>query len=312
MSQQEANRIVRAAQRMRRSRGLLKVALPTAAALGAGAAVASGTIPGGANGTTITGCYADPAPNEDGFRPDILVNDVPEAPGTLRLIDPTLAKPAGVNEEPARECVKDETQITWNQSGPQGPQGPAGPQGAAGGQGAAGSAGSPGSPLIGGTSFGLTNNSGQTFLKIDGIDGESTDKQHKGDINIESFSLAAQGAIGSASTGAGAGKTSIQSFTITKALDKSSPALMQDAAAGTHIGGAELSFAHKSAGKEQTYLKYDFSNILISSISDGQSPGGAPTEQITFAFQKLQETLIGQNGKSIASVGWNVATNQKF
>ncbi|HEY3759319.1 MAG TPA: type VI secretion system tube protein Hcp [Solirubrobacteraceae bacterium] len=288
---------------MRRSRGLLKVALPTAAALGAGAAVAVGAIPGGADGKTITGCYA----NING----VYVNDIQEPYGALRVIDPSQrGEPNAVSDE--YECQRDETQITWNQEGPTGPQGPVGPQGSAGGQGAAGSAGSPGSPLIGGTSFGLTNNSGQTFLKLDGIAGESTDKQHKGEINIESFSLGAQGAIGSAGTGAGAGKTSIQSFTITKSLDKSSPALMQDAAAGTHIDSAELSFAHKSAGKEQTYLKYDFSNIVISSISDGQSPGGAPSEQVTFAFQKLQETLVGQNGKSIASIGWNVATNQKL
>jgi type VI secretion system secreted protein Hcp len=307
MSQQEANRIVRAAQRMRRSRGLLKVALPTAAALGAGAAVATGAIPGGADGKTITGCYA----NING----VYVNDIQEPYGALRVIDPSQrGEPNAVSDE--YECQRDETQITWNQEGPSGPQGPAGsqgpagPQGPAGGQGAAGSAGS---PLIGGTSFGLTNDSGHTFLKIDGIDGESTDKQHKDEINIESFSLGAQGAVGTgAGTGAGAGKTSIQSFTITKALDKSSPALMEDAAAGTRIGSAELSFARKSAGKEQTYLKYDFSNIVISSISDGKSPGGAPTEQVTFAFQKLQETLVGENGKSIASVGWNVATNQKF
>lgn len=309
MSQHEANRIVRAAHRMR-SRGLLRIALPTAAALGAGAVVASGAIPGGSDGTTITGCYANPPANEDGFRENILVSGVYEAPGTLRVIDPSLPKPAGTNEEPARECVAKETEITWNQKGP---AGPAGPQGPAGGQGASGQPGSPGSPLIGETTFGLTNDSGQTFLKIDGISGESTQKAYKEDINIQSFSLGAQAAIGAATGGAGAGKTTIQSFTITKSLDKSSPQLLQAAVAGTHIKSAELLFAHKAQGKVETYLKFDFSNVLVSSVSDGQSASKhAPVEQVTFTFQKIQETYVTPSGKSQGTVGWNVVANAKL
>lgn len=53
--------------------------------------------------------------------------------GTLRLIDRSVTY-----------CAKDETLVSWNQSGPagpQGPQGPAGPQGLQGEQGPAGPAG---------------------------------------------------------------------------------------------------------------------------------------------------------------------------
>ncbi len=58
MGVEEAGRIARAAERMRRSsRVPLKLLLPTAAALGAGAAVAVGSIPG--SGGTITGCYVN-------------------------------------------------------------------------------------------------------------------------------------------------------------------------------------------------------------------------------------------------------------
>ena len=56
MSAEEASRIARAVQRMKHSKRAVQIALPTAAALGAGAAVAVGSIPG--NDGTITGCYA--------------------------------------------------------------------------------------------------------------------------------------------------------------------------------------------------------------------------------------------------------------
>ena len=47
MSQDEANKIAREAQRRWRGHRMLTIALPTAAALGAGAAIAVGSIPGG-------------------------------------------------------------------------------------------------------------------------------------------------------------------------------------------------------------------------------------------------------------------------
>lgn len=198
MSAEEANRIVQAVQRMRHSRRALQIALPTAAALGAGAAVAVGSIPSGDG--TITGCYAGQhgavlTVNGDGV--------VTEPAGALRVIDPTntASNPAGAPPDPrVSSCdPQQETQITWNQKGPAGPQGVTGPQGPAGtsgGQGPAGGQGAPGAPLIGGTTFGIDGAAGgSTFLKLDGIEGESTQKDHKGEIVIESFSLSAQGGL---------------------------------------------------------------------------------------------------------------------
>jgi|ERR1700722_12562212 len=309
MSAEEASRIARAVQRMKHSKRAVQIALPTAAALGAGAAIAAGAIPG--SDGTITGCYN--SKTENGVPQDIVVNDVSEAPGALRVIDPslshTLTNPLGALPAPnlAAVCTEDETQITWNQKGPTGPQGPAGTIGTPGSQGA------PGTPLIGGTTFGVSGG-GSTFLKIDGIEGESTDKSHKDEIHIDSFSVSAQGSqnIGSQSSGAGAGKVNIQSFSITKTLDKSSPVLFQAAATGKHFKDAVLSFTRKAGGKEQTYLKFDFQNVLISSVQDGSSGAGQPTEQVTFAFTKVEESFIQPNGKTGATVNFNLSTNLKL
>jgi type VI secretion system secreted protein Hcp len=315
MSAEEASRIAQAVQRMKRSKRALQIALPTAAALGAGAAIAAGAIPG--SDGTITACYA--SRTEDGVPQDITIDDALEAPGTLRVIDPslphTLTQPgAGPTPNLAAVCLPDEeTQITWNQKGPAGPTGATGLQGPAGAGGAAGGQGAPGTPLIGGTTFGVSGG-GTTFLKLDGIAGAATEKDHKGEIPIGGFSVSAQGAqnIGSQSSGAGAGKVSIQSFSITKTLDKSSPLLFQAAATGQHFKEAVLSFTHKVGGKEQTYLKFDFQNVLISSVQDGGSGGGTPQEQVTFSFQKVAEAFIEPNGKTGATVNFNLSTNLKL
>ncbi len=301
---------------MKRSKRALQIALPTAAALGAGAAIAVGAIPGGDG--TITACYANPKPNEDGFQENVLVNGVYEPPGALRVIDSSLPSklPTGA-PNPGGVCVPGESTISWNEKGPAGPQGPTGPQGplgtagAPGGQGPAGGQGAPGSPLIGGTTFGLSGN-GNTFLKLDGIKGESTDKIHKGEIQIDGFALSAQGGAQASGGGGGAGKVTIQSFSITKTLDKSSPLLFQAAATGQHIKDATLSFARKAGGEQKTYLKFDFQNVLVSSVQDGASDKATPTEQVTFAFQKCKETFYDSKGRAGETVNVNVGNTLKL
>jgi type VI secretion system secreted protein Hcp len=290
MSREEANRIVRAAERMRRTRHLgLKVALPTAAAFGAGAAIAVGSI-GGA-GSTITGCYVTATnPTSDFFHY-----------GQLRVIDPSQPPTlpgGGPNERGA--CIDGELTISWNQQGPQGPPGARGPAGAPGAQGA------DGSDLVGQTSFGF-GHGGHTFLKLDGVKGEATQKDHKGEIDISSFSIGAGSGQGSSGR---AGKATFSSFTITKRIDKVSPSLFKAAATGQHFKHATVTFARKAGGKLHDYLEYKMTQALVSSIQDGTSGGGKPTEQISFGFAKIEEVVLGANGKPIQSIAIDLKTNK--
>lgn len=296
MSREEANRIVRAAERARRMRHAgLKLALPTAAALGAGAAFAIGAIPGGDG--TITGCYVtntDVVPGASRY-------------GELRVIDPSqpATLPSGGPNEQA-VCFNGEQTITWNQRGPQGPQGPQGPAGSAGAPGANGR------DLIGSTTFGF-DGTGGTFLKLDGIAGEATQKDHKDWIDLSSFSLGGGTARSSGGGGgSGAGKTTISSFTITKTLDKSSPLLFQAAVSGKHFKLANVSFAKKTRGKVRDYLVFKFDTVFVSSIQQGSGGGGgAAKEAVTFSFQKATESFLGPNGRPIQSVTINVGVDKK-
>src|SRR5215475_5550792 len=64
------------------------------------------------------------------------------------------------------------------------------------------------------------------FLKIEGIEGESTDKTHKNSIQVESFSFGeTQAGSASHGSGGGAGKVQMQDFHFVKKLDRASPSL---------------------------------------------------------------------------------------
>ena len=71
------------------------------------------------------------------------------------------------------------------------------------------------------------------FLEIDGIKGESKDKDHKNWINVSSFSWGMTNTPAAGGGGAGAGKVSFHDFHFVAKLSKASPQLLAAAAGGT-------------------------------------------------------------------------------
>jgi type VI secretion system secreted protein Hcp len=67
------------------------------------------------------------------------------------------------------------------------------------------------------------------YLKIDGVEGESTHKDHKDWLDTTAVS------IGSPSTGAAARKVTFTPFTITRKIDKASARIAQASATGAHL-----------------------------------------------------------------------------
>ena len=127
------------------------------------------------------------------------------------------------------------------------------------------------------------------FLKIDNIPGESMDKTHKGEIEIESWSWGAtQTGTASRGGGLGAGKVEMSDFSLVKNVDKASPSLMLACAQGDHIKSASL--VCRKAGKEQQeYLKITFSDLMVSSFhTDGSSGSPLPSEQVSLNFSKVE------------------------
>lgn len=155
------------------------------------------------------------------------------------------------------------------------------------------------------------------FLKLDGIDGESADSKHKGDIDLQSFSWgASQSGSFSAGGGGGAGKVSMQDFHFVMNMNKASPKLMLACATGQHIKKAVL-VCRKAGTDQQEYLKVTMSDILVSSYQTGASAGGGtgPTDQISLNFAKVEyeykeQKADGTLGGAIKA-GYDVKANKK-
>ncbi|MGE0826409.1 MAG: Hcp family type VI secretion system effector [Candidatus Binatia bacterium] len=155
------------------------------------------------------------------------------------------------------------------------------------------------------------------FLKLKGIDGESADGKHKGEIDVESWSWGeTQTGTGHFGGGGGAGKVSMQDFHFVMKMNKASSKLFLACASGEHIPDGLLTC--RKAGKEQQeFLKIKFTDILVSSYQTGGSQGSdvIPMDQISLNFAKIEVEYKEQKPDGslggTEKAGWDVKKNQK-
>jgi len=126
---------------------------------------------------------------------------------------------------------------------------------------------------------------GDMFLKIEGIDGESTDEAHSNWIEIESWNVNfSQNVSGKAkSTGGGrtAERVDISDLVITKVMDKSTPEIKFACATGKHIPTVQIEICRASEKKEK-YYEIKMTDVLISNVSSAHSTGSIPMETVSF------------------------------
>lgn len=157
----------------------------------------------------------------------------------------------------------------------------------------------------------------EAFLKIEGIDGESTDDVHKDWIEILSYhhGISQPSAIDSGE-GRSAGRSIHEDFSIAKKLDKASPKLVLACCNGEHIPKVVLELC-QSGGDRQKFMEYEMEDVIVAAVRPGGAANGQegrPTEEVAFRYGKIKfvYTLFDpRSGKSAGYVQshWNVEKN---
>ena len=106
------------------------------------------------------------------------------------------------------------------------------------------------------------------FLKFEGVDGESQDSAHTGEIDVLAWSWGmSQSGTMHAGGGGGGGKVNVNDVSITKYVDKASPNLMKYCSNGSQVGEAILT-VRKAGGKEPLeYIIITMTDVIVTSVS---------------------------------------------
>jgi type VI secretion system secreted protein Hcp len=135
------------------------------------------------------------------------------------------------------------------------------------------------------------------YLKLPGIDGEVTDKGHKNEIEILSWSWGASQPGG----GGGSRAPSVQDITVAKMQDSTSAGLAQAAVSGKVFRKVEIHLVDRDPNAPVEYLKYELKNVFISSYQTGG--GGAadplPVESVSLNFEELKWEYKEQNEQKV-------------
>jgi type VI secretion system secreted protein Hcp len=134
------------------------------------------------------------------------------------------------------------------------------------------------------------------FINIPGMDGESTDAQHRGWIEVTQYDFnVAQKVSRTASSagGAGAERADFSEFGFTKLLDKASPLLAQACAAGTHFDTIVVELC-RAGGDKVRFMQYRFSNCMISAFNT-TADGDFPEDDVSFVYGKAEWCYTLQN-----------------
>jgi type VI secretion system secreted protein Hcp len=157
------------------------------------------------------------------------------------------------------------------------------------------------------------------FLKIEGIEGESTDDKFKNQIEILSYShgLSQPTTASKSSVGGGtSGRCNHSDFSVVKELDKASPILAQKCCEGAHIPEVTLTLC-RAGGDKLPFMVYKMTSVVISNLSPGgkSDAESIPMEQVSFNYGKIEWTYTQQKRKDGKGGGntqgsWNLESNK--
>jgi type VI secretion system secreted protein Hcp len=150
-----------------------------------------------------------------------------------------------------------------------------------------------------------------THIKFDGVDGESTHADHKGEIDVLSWTWGVNNASNLSGGGSGKGKAQPQDFHFTHTYDKASPILAKKCAQGVHFKEVVLT-ARKSGEGQKDFMKVTMKEVFITSAQPSAGGDGQIMESISMSYGEIgfsykpQDEKGGLGGE--VKFGWNIKT----
>jgi type VI secretion system secreted protein Hcp len=155
--------------------------------------------------------------------------------------------------------------------------------------------------------------SGDYFLQLDQIPGDSADDEHKRWIDVMSFSWGASNTSSLSGSGWSASKPTVSALNLMAETGSASPQLFLRTMNGKHVATGLLQGV-TSGETRRKFLEIELKDVAVTSYQTSASAGaGSPTDSFSLAFAIIKYSIFLQSetggvGETI-SVTWNVRTS---
>ncbi len=149
------------------------------------------------------------------------------------------------------------------------------------------------------------------YMTIPDIAGESRDRGHEGEIDIDTVSYAVSAPK---AAGAGSGRMRMRAtpgdFTVVKKADAASPYIALAAFQQKAFDEIEIVMTRPgSSGADRQYFTITLSNVRISSVENMISEDGASSEAVGFSYGAIKINAVSRAGDE-HEVEYDVAAGQ--
>jgi type VI secretion system secreted protein Hcp len=130
------------------------------------------------------------------------------------------------------------------------------------------------------------------FLKVQGVTGESGDTDHKGEIDVISWSWGMQASTDVA-TGEAAGRSTMTELEILKRVDQSSPTLMTFLRNNKLVKEARLA-VRKAGTTPVEYFSIELENVRVTALH-AESHNAELVERLRLGFSRVRVNYTPQD-----------------
>jgi type VI secretion system secreted protein Hcp len=154
------------------------------------------------------------------------------------------------------------------------------------------------------------------YLKLDGIDGESLDDDHKDWIELQSWNWGVDNPASFATAQGGqATQAHISALNVQKVLEKGSVTGFKGCTTGKHIPKATLSCMKLDGDSRVEYFKVDFTDLMVSSLQwSGSGAEHVVHEHMSLVFAEFKQSYKLQQDAGSAGgntdFGYNIQTSK--
>jgi len=144
------------------------------------------------------------------------------------------------------------------------------------------------------------------YAKYDGVNGESTDKAHDAWIDVLSVDWGAARPRSKSGALRRRGETTMEDLKLTMEYEKSTPKLQESCLKGEVIPKLEIDMTATYGQATESYIKYELTNVVVSSYSvsgGGESP---PVVDVSLNFQSVKVTYTerDRDGAALGTTGF--------
>jgi type VI secretion system secreted protein Hcp len=148
-----------------------------------------------------------------------------------------------------------------------------------------------------------------THIKFDGIEGESSHKDHKGEIQVQAWNWSVNNPSAPFGGGSGQGKGNPGVLSFVHNYDKASPVLAKRCADGKHFDSVVLT-ARKSGEGQKDFLKVTMKEVFITGVQPSGGGAGEIIENVMMTYGDIEFEYKAQDAKGVpggaVKFGWDV------